>query len=157
MMKHIQTSRAAGKKAGDEALIAKISTTSVKSSLKDLVARGLTAYDVGGMVDSTGMALLHAREAVLTSKQADVLRNDILGKDKNSLVNLLQDFRKAYAGIGSAALNVAPNVIIENASINMNIDHIANDYDARRAGEQALTEMMRIARKNGTANSISRR
>lgn len=125
--------------------------------LKKQGIKNLKAYDVGGMVDSTGMALLHAREAVLTSKQADVLRNDILGKDKNSLVNLLQDFRKAYAGIGSAALNVVPNVIIENASVNMNIDHIANDYDARRAGEQALTEMMRIARKNGTANSISRR
>jgi len=72
-------------------------------------------------------------------------------------MNLLLDFRKAYTGIGNVALAAAPNVVIENASVNMNVGSIANDYDARRAGEQALTEMLRIARKTGSANSISRR
>jgi hypothetical protein len=38
----------------------------------------------------------------------------------------------------------------------MNVQQIANDYDARRAGEQALNEMMRIARKTSAANSIRR-
>jgi len=47
-------------------------------------------------------------------------------------------------------------VNIENASVNMNVSSIANDYDARRAGEQALEQMMRIARKSGT-KGVSRR
>jgi hypothetical protein len=29
----------------------------------------------------------------------------------------------------------------------MNVASIANDYDARRAGEQAMEEMLKIARK----------
>ena len=33
---------------------------------------------------------------------------------------------------------------IENVSINMNVQQISNDYDARRAGEQAMNEIMRI-------------
>ena len=117
----------------------------------------INTYDIGGMVDTTGLALLHAKEGVLTPEQTDVLRNEILGGQKDSLMNLLLDFRKAYTGIGNVALAAAPNVVIENASVNMNVGSIANDYDARRAGEQALTEMLRIARKTGSANSISRR
>ena len=48
------------------------------------------------------------------------------------------------------------SVTIENASVNMNVQQISNDYDARRAGEQAMNEMMRIARKTSAANSIRR-
>ena len=48
------------------------------------------------------------------------------------------------------------SITIENASVNMNVQQISNDYDARRAGEQAMNEMMRIARKTSAANSIRR-
>ena len=48
------------------------------------------------------------------------------------------------------------NIIIENASVNMNVQKIANDYDAKRAGEQALNEMLRIANKTSAANNIRR-
>jgi len=33
---------------------------------------------------------------------------------------------------------------------------IANDYDARRAGEQALEQMLTIARKSGTRSAQRR-
>jgi hypothetical protein len=48
------------------------------------------------------------------------------------------------------------SIIIENASVNMNVQKIANDYDAKRAGEQALNEMLRIANKTSAANNIRR-
>ena len=55
------------------------------------------------------------------------------------------------------------NTIGDNTGINidqlhfeMNVEHIANDYDAKRAGQQAFEEMVRIARKSGN-RSISRR
>ena len=38
----------------------------------------------------------------------------------------------------------------------MKVDSLANDYDAKRAGQQAFEEMVRIARKAGN-RSISRR
>ena len=52
--------------------------------------------------------------------------------------------------------NTGGSIIIENASVNMQVAKLANDYDARRAGEQALAEMMRIARKTGATNSVRR-
>jgi hypothetical protein len=34
----------------------------------------------------------------------------------------------------------------------MDVKQIANDYDAKRAGEKAMEEMLRIARKSTTAS-----
>ena len=48
------------------------------------------------------------------------------------------------------------STVIENVSVNMNVSKIANDYDAQRAGEQALQEIMRIARKTTANNSVRR-
>jgi len=36
----------------------------------------------------------------------------------------------------------------------MNVSRIANDYDAQRAGEQALDKMLQIARKTSAQNRI---
>jgi hypothetical protein len=45
-------------------------------------------------------------------------------------------------------------IIIENATVEMNVSQIANDYDAQRAGEQALDRMVQIARKSQGWNRI---
>ena len=45
---------------------------------------------------------------------------------------------------------------IDKLEFSMNVQQISNDYDARRAGEQAVNEIMRIARKTSAANSIRR-
>ena len=108
------------------------------------------------MVESTGTALLHAKEGLLTAQQTDILRKDILGNRNDSLLNLLLDFRRAYNNIGNTVTAQEPSIVIENASVNMNVASIANDYDAKRAGEQALSEMLRIARKKGAANALRR-
>jgi len=73
-------------------------------------------------------------------------------------MNLLLDFKNAYDGIGTNT-NITSNesgITIQNATVNMNVSQIANDYDAQRAGEQALEEIMRIARKTSAANSVRR-
>lgn len=120
-------------------------------------------YKKGGMNYETGLAELHGTpqepEAVLNAKQTHILREQILGSNQNSLMNLLLNFKNAYDGIGNTAANISNDanaVTIENVSVNMNISKIANDYDARRAGEQTMEEIMRIARKTGAANSIRR-
>jgi len=38
----------------------------------------------------------------------------------------------------------------------MNVQQMSNDYDARRAGQEMMNEVMRIARKTNAANSIRR-
>jgi hypothetical protein len=119
----------------------------------------LKSYDYGGMVEDDGQAYLHADEAVLTKEQTEVLRNEILGSQPTSLMNLLLGFKNAYDSVGSTLLSGTSSetgVNIENANVNMNIEQIANDYDAKRAGEQALQEILRIARKSGAANGVRR-
>jgi len=114
-------------------------------------------YDIGGMVENTGEAFLHAKEAVLTPEQAKILRNDLLGSNSNSLASLLLDFRDAYNNLqtGDKITNTTTGgLIIENATVNMNVSKIANDYDAQRAGEQALNKMIEIARKTKVQNRI---
>lgn len=96
-------------------------------------------------------------EGVLNAEQTRILRDNILSNKPNSLITLLNTYNEAYKdGISVAPQEASGQLIIENATVNMNVEQIANDYDARRAGEQALNEMMRIARKTGAANSIRR-
>ena len=116
-------------------------------------------YDRGGMVDETGEAVLHAKEGVLTAAQTSVLRNDILGNKPNSILNLLMDFRDAYKRISSASAydsigTSTSGIVIENATVEMNVSKIANDYDAQRAGEQALDKILAIARKSSASNRV---
>ena len=99
-------------------------------------------------------------ETVLTASQTKVLRDNILSNRPNSLINLLKSYNEAYQGLSSSTYDQISNqnqesIVIEHAEVNMNVEEIANDYDAQRAGEQALQEMLRIARKTG-ATSIRR-
>jgi len=99
-------------------------------------------------------------ETVLTAEQTQVLRNNILSNRPNSLISLLKSYNESYSNINKP---LAETTTAEDNSINigtvelsMNIQQLANDYDARRAGEQALSEIMRIAKKTSAANSIRR-
>ena len=98
-------------------------------------------------------------ETVLTAEQTQVLRNNILSNRPSSLISLLKTYNEGFSRMntpltGETLTDNSTN--IENVSINMNVQQISNDYDARRAGEQAMNEIMRIARKTSAANSIRR-
>ena len=68
--------------------------------------------------------------------------------------DLAQELAKEMASSGVA--NSGEQIIIQQAVVNIEPGVIASDYDARRAGELALEEMMRISRK-ATNRSLSRR
>ena len=75
----------------------------------------------------------------------------------NNTMNALANGNLIIPSITNAlATGNSDGVVIENAIVNMNVSKIANDYDAQRAGEQALSEMLKIARKTSAANSIRR-
>ena len=126
---------------------------------KEYVKKNIKTYDIGGMVDETGIAMLHAKEGVITPEQVDMLRKLTITSGKQSLAYQMAELNEVYSNLVAPLTHLADNstngLVIENATVNMNIQSIANDYDARRAGEQALDEMMRIARKTG-AQSIRR-
>jgi hypothetical protein len=116
----------------------------------------LGRYQHGGLIDFTGPAWVDGSksrpESVLTAAQTATLRNDILSNKPTSLLNLLTDFRDAYGSIAGAnsygTINNNAGVNIEQATVEMHVAQIANDYDASRAGEQALEKIMAIARKS---------
>ena len=115
----------------------------------------------GGLNDYTGLAMLHGTkskpESVLTAEQTAFLRNDLLGSSPYSLMSIITDVQDLLRSNSVPAIsNSNDSVVFENVVLNFEGTTIANDYDARRAGQQALDEMMRIARKSGN-NSVSRR
>ena len=112
----------------------------------------------------TGTAMLHGTntkpEAVLNAEQTKVLRNNILSNKPNSLVSLLKSYNEAYKGLSSNAYdsisNSSTSTQIDKAEINLNIDKLANDYDARQAANTIMDEMLRIASKTKANNSVRR-
>ena len=114
----------------------------------------------GGYV-SHGLYELGERgtETVLTAQQTRVLRNNILSNRPSSLISLLKTYNEGFSRMetpltGTVSEDNSTN--IDKIEFSMNVQQISNDYDARRAGEQAMNEMMRIARKTSAANSIRR-
>ena len=121
-------------------------------------------YKDGGLIDYTGPAWVDGSkgrpEGILNSDQTDFLRNELV----NSLelfANSIEKFRTSFlipnsSSIINSITNDNEGINIENLDFIMNVENIANDYDARRAGQQAFEEMVRIARKSGN-RTISRR
>jgi hypothetical protein len=118
----------------------------------------VSSFVSGGSVDFTGPAMLHGSktdpEYVLNAAETHMWKDRILGGHNSltsSLLNL-NDMVQGILAVSNGATNAnttSGGIIIENASVNMNAT-ISNDYDARRAGEQALEEMVKIARKSTT-------
>ena len=78
-------------------------------------------------------------------------RDKILSGNSGSLTSMLLDFQDMMSGLvdadNYADINTSGyGINIENASVNMNAT-ISNDYDARRAADTVMEEMVRIARK----------
>ena len=130
-------------------------------SLYQQYLKTLTAYKQGGLANYTGLAMVHGSkrkpEAFIDADTTRIWKEKILNGN-NSLTSLLANLQEhwsalpttsQYESINSSTDNSAA-VNIENATVEMHVDSIANDYDARRAGQSALEEIMKIARKSGT-------
>ena len=76
------------------------------------------------------------------------------------LISLLKSYNEGYNGINDSLSNTQQtndnSVVIEQAIVEMHVEKMNNDYDAQRAGEQALEKMLSIARKTSGQNRIGR-
>ena len=116
-----------------------------------------SGFATGGMNTVPGLYELHGTktkpEAVLNAKQTKILRDNILSNKPTSLISLLSDFQTGMnrATNNYSTIDRSSGTDIGSISLNMDVKQIANDYDAKRAGEKAMEEMLRIARKSTTA------
>ena len=125
-----------------------------------VVHNAVSKYAGGGMNYQTGEAILHGTktkpEAVLNAEQTRVLRDNILSNKKNSLVSLLKTYNDSYDSINSNINDVQTNsdnsVTFEHAEVNVRVEKLANGYDASRAGDDIMKEMLKIASKAKSNN-----
>lgn len=117
-------------------------------------------YKSGGLVDFTGPAWVDGTkqkpEAFLSAEDTKLLKSKIFSNSDYSLksaVEAIESMTKSLSGLQAGG---GSNITIEHAEVNIEPGTISNDYDARRAGEMALEEMVKIARKSGN-RTVSRR
>lgn len=143
-----------GKKSGY------INYSNYKKYYRGIDVSKLPAYAQGGLVDFTGPAWVDGSkskpEAFLSASDTALLKSSIFSNGDNSLKVLVAAIEEITGNSSSYSPAESSGIVIENATVNIQPGTISNDYDARRAGEMALEEMIKIARKT-TNKVVSRR
>ena len=120
-------------------------------------------YIEGGLVDYTGPAWVDGSpkkpELFLNSKQTQYIRDNL-----DSLINFEHTLPKSIESLNNLRNNLSETFVnnneginIENIELNMTVSQLNSSYDARKAGGDILDEIVRIARKSGGYNGVSRR
>ena len=115
-------------------------------------------YANGGLVDYTGPAWVDGTkakpEAFLSAEDTRLLKSKIFSNSAYSLrstMEAIENLGKTFANV-STGENSGQPINIEKLEVAIQPGVISSDYDAKRAGEMALEEMVRIARK--TTNRV---
>lgn len=99
-------------------------------------------------------------ETVLTASQTKILRDNILSNRPDSLISLLKSYNEAYHGLSQSTYDsISDNsntVTIEHAEVNMKVEKLADSYDAAKAGDDVMREILNIARKTSAQNRVGR-
>ena len=114
-------------------------------------------YKTGGLVDFTGPAWVDGTkskpEAFLSASDTAMLKSKIFSNSDGSLKALVAALEEITNNTSRYSTETnSEQIIIQNAQVNIQPGTISNDYSARRAGEMALEEMVKIARK--TTNRV---
>lgn len=118
----------------------------------------LPAFKSGGLVDFTGPAWVDGSkskpEAFLSAEDTAMLKSKIFSNSDGSLKALVAALEAITSDTSkfSGVAETSNSIVIQNVQVNIQPGTISNDYDARRAGEMALEEMVKIARK--TTNRV---
>jgi hypothetical protein len=119
--------------------------------------QNLPKFEKGGLVDFTGPAWVDGSktkpEAFLSAEDTAMLKSKIFSNSDGSLRALVAALESITDNTSKySAQTNTESIVIQNAQVNIQPGTISNDYDARRAGEMALEEMVKIARK--TTNRV---
>ena len=131
--------------------------------IKQLQALGVKGYKKGGIIDYTGPAIVHGSkqhpEGIVSAEAFEQLRKMMLTSvDFNSsIVDLQNGLNQSVNNIRNVNnTNSSDSVSIDNLVLQITSGTISNDYDARRAADIVMDEIMKIANKSGV-RSVSRR
>ena len=118
----------------------------------------LPRFKTGGDVDFTGLAMLDGTtskpETILGSTDANALKKAIFGKEDYSLRQISSRLKELEKN--NIRIPESNEINIGDISINIETEAISSDYDARRAGEQVMSEILEIARKSTTLTKSRR-
>ena len=130
--------------------------TNYKQYYRGIDITKLPSYSKGGDIDFTGLAMVHGSknspENILSAEHTKLLRQGIFSNSNHSLAATVEAIQELARNMVSSVGANETGINIEQLSVNIQPGIISNDYDARRAGEMALEEMVKIARK--TTNRV---
>ena len=136
--------------------------TSLSDRLKRDGYSGISGYSEGGLVNYTGLAVVHGSptqpESFLDAEDTKFLKANLEAQKV-----ILPDLMDAYRMVNnynttnrSAAASTSNAMQIDNIDINLQIASMNSRYDAKQAANDIADELMSIARKSGNI-SINRR
>ena len=136
--------------------------TSLSDRLKRDGYSGIPGYSEGGLVNYTGLAVVHGSpaqpESFLDAEDTKFLKANLEAQKV-----ILPDLMDAYRMVNnynttnrSVAASTSNAMQIDNIDINLQIASMNSRYDAKQAANDIADELMSIARKSGNI-SINRR
>ena len=120
----------------------------------------MKGYIKGGLVDYTGLAAVHGSaaepESFFNAANTKLLMQDMELREQ-LLPSLLDTYNKMLQNNTNRSIleNSGETLNIERLELNMQIQQMNNDYDARRAARTFKDELLNISRKSGNM-SLSR-
>ena len=124
------------------------------------------AYKTGGLVDYTGLAMVHGSaskpEAFLNAEQTAQIKDALMLQTKEGLLSSLQDSLLKFqstidgtvSGINSEANNSSIN--IQSGAVVIQVEELANNYDVEKLSNDVMNRMTAIAAK-ATNRGVNRR
>ena len=165
--KYVQTDAPTISEAANEAFGSweKGSTITYRRYIKDKGWQGgpytHARYKNGGLVDFTGPAWVDGTkskpEAFLSAEDTALLKSKIFSNSDYSLksaIEAIEALGRQFTSIDNSS--VQEGITFENVTVQIQSGTISSDYDARRAGELALEEMMKIARRTTNIGATRR-
>lgn len=140
-----------------------------RKSLEKGIAMRQSLYDhiphfsSGGNVNYTGLAMVHGTpskpEAFLSADDRALMKSSIFSNKAKTVVAAMEQFSKFAEGLSTKYdrdATTSTGLNIENVSINLDSGLISDDYDARRAAQTVMDEIVKIARQTNNLG-LSRR
>lgn len=126
-----------------------------------LTSSKLYGFSTGGLVDYTGLAMVHGSsakpEAFLNAEQTAQIREALTEQGRGSVLrnvlSTLQDIRYSVASLVSntiSSISIAPGAIV------INVDELNNAYDINDVSNDIMTRITSIASK-ATNTGVARR
>ena len=121
-------------------------------------------YSTGGLVDYTGLAMVHGSsskpEAFLNAEQTAQIREALAASSKggvlSSILNTLQNLQHSISSITHFVTDSSKTITISPNAINISVGQLANSYDVDDLSNDIMNRIASIAAK-ASGRGVNRR